>query len=320
MKIATLRNSGGELALAFATSGDRLVLVRDILAKGGLGRAAPIDAAVASWLLAPAAPDWVRPEGLKALATIDALAQRVECPAADLAVWQFAPPIVRPGKIIAVGRNYMDHVREGQEIWAKRGRTVTIPEFPSAFAKYPSSLIGHLTPIALPDGHQDVDYEIELAVVIGRNALNVSEVQALDHVAGYTVCNDIGARGIQRKEMEAQIGISLAKNFPGFAPMGPFLVTADEIPDPQSLEIRLDVDGEARQHANTSDMIFPVARLISYWSQTGLEVGDILITGTPSGIALGRPEPEKFYLRAGQTVTASIEKVGALVNTMIGSA
>ena len=227
---------------------------------------------------------------------------------------RFLPPVAKPGKIIAVGRNYRDHVSEGQEIWAKRGRQVKLPEFPSAFAKYPSSLIGHREEICLPSGVDDLDYEIELAVIIGRSGLNVSPEDALNHVAGYTICNDLSARSIQFREMETQIGISLAKNFPTFAPLGPFFVTASAVGDPQSLDLTLSVDGETRQKANTRDMIFPVAELVSYWSQTGLEPGDILITGTPAGVAVARPDPQPFFLREGQSVRAEISGLSALEN------
>ena len=153
-------------------------------------------------------------------------------------------------------------------------------------------------------------------MVIGRRALDVGAGEALGHVAGYMVCNDLAARGIQRREMESQIGISLAKNFPTFAPMGPWLTTADDVPDPQKLRLRLTVDGDVRQDASTADMMFPVAELISYWSRTGLEPGDILITGTPAGVALARETPEDYYLRSGQTVAAWVEGLGELRNTV----
>ena len=220
----------------------------------------------------------------------------------------------RPGKIIAVGRNYLDHVREGQQVWAARGRKVEIPKFPSAFGKFPSSICAPNSPIVIAPGVEAVDYEVELAVVIGSAAHQVSVEVALSHVAGYTICNDIGARRIQLAEMEQQIGIVLAKNFPTFAPLGPWLVTTDEIPDPQQLAISLRVNCEIRQDAHTRDMIFSVAALVSYWSQTGLEPGDVISTGTPAGVALGRAEPERFYLRAGDIVSARIEGIGELTN------
>ncbi|WP_176245129.1 fumarylacetoacetate hydrolase family protein [Oceanibacterium hippocampi] len=257
---------------------------------------------------------WLQPEGLAELAALDARRAALDLRPVDRPAWHWMAPVPRPGKIIAVGRNYMDHVREGQEIWKKRGKVVEIPKFPSAFAKFPSSLSGPRDEIRIPAGLDDIDYEIELAVVIGTAALNVSADEALRHVAGYAVCNDVATRGIQRREMETQVGITLAKNYPSFAPMGPWLTTSDVVGDPQSLRLVLDVDGDVRQDASTSDMIFPVAELISYWSSMGLEPGDILITGTPSGVALAREEPEKYYLRPGQTVTARIEGLGELRN------
>ena len=236
--------------------------------------------------------------------------------ALDLNQWHLAEPVPKPGKIIAVGRNYMDHVREGQEIWAKRGRKIDIPEFPSAFAKFATSLCGPRDDIVIPSGMNDIDYEVELAVFIGTPALDVAEPHALEHVSGYAICNDLATRGIQRREMEAQIGITLAKNFPTFAPMGPWFTSAEEVGDPQSLQLTLEVDGDTRQDANTSDMIFSVARLVSYWSRVGLECGDILITGTPSGVALAREDPQAYFLRTGQLVVARIEKLGELRNRM----
>lgn len=310
MRIANLvhrQDARRTLALVDAAGG--LFAIPD--AANAVGAGLPPD------LADPVGYRWLAPEGLARLTEIGERIGDAGLAPADPAEWRFGPPVPRPGKIIAAGRNYMDHVREGQEIWAKRGRKVEIPQFPTAFAKFPSSLTGPYDPLRIPDGVDDLDYEIELAVVIGSPALNVTAERALDHVAGYAVCNDAGARGIQRREMEAQIGIVLAKNFPGFAPMGPWLTTADAVGDPQALQLTLEVDGEVRQDANTADMMFPVAELIAWWSRTGLETGDILITGTPSGVALARDEPEKYYLRSGQTVVARIEKLGELRNPVM---
>jgi 2-keto-4-pentenoate hydratase/2-oxohepta-3-ene-1,7-dioic acid hydratase in catechol pathway len=257
---------------------------------------------------------WLTPAGLNRLTELNRLLSPDLVEALDLNQWRLTEPVPKPGKIIAVGRNYMDHVREGQEIWAKRGRKIETPEFPSAFAKFATSLCGPCDDIIIPTGMNDIDYEIELAVFIGTPALNVDEERALEHVAGYAICNDLAARGIQRREMEAQIGITLSKNFPTFAPMGPWFTSADVIGNPQTLQLTLEVEGDVRQDANTSDMIFSVARLISYWSRVGLECGDILITGTPSGVALAREEPQAYYLRSGQLVVARIEKLGEIRN------
>ncbi len=307
MRLATLRRrQDGLTALAFAEDETHFYPVAEVAERMGVA----LDPA----LIDPLGTLWLRPEGLAQLAELDARRAGLDLDPADLQAWHWMPPVPRPGKIIAVGRNYMDHVREGQEIWKKRGKTVEIPKYPTAFAKFPSSLSGPRDEIRIPAGLDDIDYEIELAVVIGTAALDVSAGEALRHVAGYTICNDLATRGIQRREMEAQVGIALAKNFPGFAPMGPWLTTSDAAGDPQDLRVTLEVDGEVRQDASTSDMIFPVAELIAYWSPMGLEPGDILITGTPSGVALAREEPEKYYLRPGQTVTARIEGLGELRN------
>ena len=210
----------------------------------------------------------------------------------------------------------MNHVREGQKIWAARGKAVALPTFPASFVKFASGIVAHGMPLVIPKGVENVDYEVELAFVIGRPAYRVPVERALEYIAGYTVCNDVGARAIQRLEMESQIGITLAKNFRSFAPIGPWFVTADEIPDPQRLEVSLHVNGERRQHCGTEDMIFPIAQLVSYWSQVGLEPGDMITTGTPAGVALAMPEPERYYLKPGDVVKASITCIGELVNTV----
>ena len=307
MRLANLQsNHDDRSTLAFADQDGALYPVAAVAEAQGVS----LDPA----LLDPRQHDWLTPEGLARLADLDQQRPGAGVNPADMTVCRLGPPVPRPGKIIAVGRNYMDHVREGQEIWAKRGKKVEISKFPTAFAKFPSSLTGPHDAIRIPGGIDDVDYEVELAVVIGVAALEVTAERALEHVAGYAICNDVAARGIQRREMEAQIGITLAKNFPTFAPMGPWLTTADEIGDPQALRVTLEVDGEVRQDANTADMMFPIRELISYWSRMGLEPGDILITGTPSGVALARDQPDRYYLRSGQTVVARIEKLGELRN------
>lgn len=262
---------------------------------------------------------WLTPAGL---AQIERLLQRQAELPGDCDAW-LAPesvraeaPVPRPGKFIAVGRNYADHLRESQKIWAASGREVHKPAFPTAFTKYSTSLTGDGSAIVIPTGVDWVDYEIELVVVIGTPAKDVTADAALKHVAGYTICNDIGARRIQRAEMEQQVGIVMAKNFPTFAPLGPVFVTRDEIPDPQSLDLRLTVNGEIRQQANTRDMIFGVAELVAYFSRLDLEVGDMITTGTPAGVALARSEPERYYLQPGDLVAAHIEGIGTLNNVV----
>ena len=227
---------------------------------------------------------------------------------------RLGPPVTRPGKFIATGRNYGAHLKESQAIWAARGREVVGATFPTAFVKLPSAIIATGEAIRIPPGVTGVDYEIELVVVIGKAAYNVDAADALDHVAGYTICNDVGARHIQKQEMEHQIGLTLSKNFRTFAPLGPWIVSRDEIPDPQALSLTLKVDGETRQHASTADMIFDVRTLVAYWSRLGLDPGDMISTGTPSGVALARPEPDRYYLKPGDMVEATIERIGTLRN------
>ncbi|MFT5111159.1 MAG: acylpyruvate hydrolase [Parasphingorhabdus sp.] len=309
MRLASLCHvDNGERVLAIATDESMLYAVAAVAAATNL----VLDPEFAD----PMGLAWLTPQGLEQLAELNRRLDTGEVEPLDLNQWQLTEPVPKPGKIIAVGRNYMDHVREGQEIWAKRGRKIEIPEFPSAFAKFATSLCGPHDDIIIPAGMSDIDYEIELAVIIGTPALDVTEDQALEHVAGYSICNDFAARDIQRREMEAQIGITLSKNFPTFAPMGPWFTSADCIGDPQNLQLTLEVDGEVRQDANTHDMIFSVARLVSYWSRVGLETGDILITGTPSGVALARENPQAYFLRSGQLVVAKIDKLGELRNRM----
>jgi 2,4-didehydro-3-deoxy-L-rhamnonate hydrolase len=310
VQVANLKHiENGDQRLAFIAGQGRRYFVHDVADAVG-GTFDPV-------LFDVGSHDWLLPERQSVLADLYDKCGTLDLPPLDGQQWRLAAPVPLPGKIVAIGRNYMDHVREGQEIWKKRGKIIAIPEYPTAFAKFSTSIVGPHDDICLPAGIDDVDYEVELAVFIGRPALNVSVEDALDHVAGYAICNDVAARGIQRREMEAQIGITLAKNFPTFAPMGPWMTAAKAVPDPQKLRISLSVDGEVRQDANTSDMIFPVAKLVSYFSSMGLSTGDILITGTPSGVALAREEPERFYLRAGQVVTARIEGLGELLNPVV---
>ena len=260
---------------------------------------------------------WLDPAKRASVAELVA-ASRGDCDHA-LADVTLGPPVPQPGKVLAVGRNYMNHVKEGQQIWAARGRKIELPTFPAAFAKFVSSLTATDAEIRIPAGVRGVDYEIELAIVIGRPAFNVTEADALSFVAGYTICNDIGARELQRLEMESQIGITMSKNFPTFAPMGPWMVTSDEVADVQALTLELRVNGERRQHASTADMIFSVRQIVAYWSRIGLQQGDIIRTGPPSGVALAMPEPEKYYLKPGDVVEAQIEGIGRLVNRVVAA-
>ncbi|MEK6406036.1 MAG: fumarylacetoacetate hydrolase family protein [Acidobacteriota bacterium] len=213
------------------------------------------------------------------------------------------PPVVAPGKILAVGLNYAAHAAEGN---AKP------PEFPLIFSKCVTALIGPGDHIKLPRISEMIDYEAELAVVIGKEGCSVSSDDAMDYVAGYTIMNDVTARDIQKRERQWV----RAKGLDTFAPCGPWLVTTDEISDPHSLEIELTVNGEVRQRSNTSDLIFKVPQLIEFISQgLTLRPGDIISTGTPSGVGVYMNPP--VFLRDGDQIEIRIEKIGTLRNTVV---
>jgi 2-keto-4-pentenoate hydratase/2-oxohepta-3-ene-1,7-dioic acid hydratase in catechol pathway len=208
--------------------------------------------------------------------------------------------IPRPGKIVCVGLNYHDHAVEGG---------MELPKAPLLFAKWPNSLVGHGDPVVLPRESSQVDYEAELGVVIGTAARRVSERDALDHVAGYICVNDVSARDLQFADGQWTRG----KSPDTFCPVGPRLVPREEIDDPQALAIRCLVNGEALQDSTTSQMIFSVAEIIAYVSQTiTLEQGDLIATGTPAGVGVFR-DP-KVLLQDGDEVSVEIEGLGTLTN------
>lgn len=212
------------------------------------------------------------------------------------------PPIPDPDKIICLGLNYRRHAEEAG---------LPIPEVPSLFAKYRNSLTGPASPIILPGVSEQVDYEAELAVVIGRRCKNITSTQALAYVAGYMALNDVSARDVQMRTGQWLAG----KAIDSFAPCGPALVI-DEIGDPQSLDISTRVNGQTLQQANTSDMIFSVAETISFLSQLmTLEPGDIIATGTPEGVGFKRFPP--IFLHAGDVVEVEVEDIGILRNPVV---
>jgi acylpyruvate hydrolase len=218
-------------------------------------------------------------------------------------------PVPRPGALVSAGKNFSDHVAE---MASKKG-----PSSPVAFLKLPGTVIGPEDDIPHPPEVKNLDYEVELAIVIGKRCVDVTEEHALDYVAGYSAFNDISARDIIRGENKTGIHL-MGKSFPGFAPMGPYLVTADEIPEPQNLKLNLSVNGETRQDSVLSYMIFKIREMIAYWSQMGLNPGDVLTTGTPRGVAAGRkPDQPPWWLKPGDVVEAEVENVGRLRNRIV---
>lgn len=215
---------------------------------------------------------------------------------------ELAAPVPNPQKIICIGMNYRDHCEEQKK---------PLPEKPIIFAKFPTALIGHNQQIAKPVLTEKMDYEAELGVVIGKRGKNIPEEEALSHVAGYTIVNDVTARDIQVSDGQWV----RAKSFDTFAPSGPFLVTADEVQDPQNLDIRLTVNGELRQSSNTRNMVFSVAYLVSYLSRVcTLLPGDMISTGTPGGVGVFRDPP--VFLKTGDVVSIEIDGLGILVNSV----
>ena len=214
-------------------------------------------------------------------------------------------PAVNARKILAIGRNYVDHAIEGG---------AAPPQAPLVFNKLPNALNAHEKPIVLPTISSKVDYEAELAVVIGRTAKRVTEAEALDYVFGYTLINDVSARDLQYGDGQWTRG----KGLDSFAPLGPFITTRDEIADVQALKIEGILNGEVMQSSNTAKMIFKVPYLISYISQgIKLEPGDVIATGTPEGVGFFR-DP-KVLLKAGDVFEVKIEKLGTLRNPVIGA-
>jgi 2-keto-4-pentenoate hydratase/2-oxohepta-3-ene-1,7-dioic acid hydratase in catechol pathway len=217
---------------------------------------------------------------------------------------QLGPCIQRPEKIICIGLNYRGHAAETGG---------TIPESPILFPKYVNALAGSNAAIPLSPHAHKYDYEAELAVVIGRRARNVEIDDALNYVLGYCNANDLSARDLQFRTSQWTLGKILDK----FLPLGPYLVTADEIRDPQNLCIRCWLNGELRQDSNTSDMVFSVAYLVSYLSQyITLEAGDVICTGTPEGVILGKHGADRVWMKAGDEVTIEIEGLGRLTNAL----
>jgi 2-keto-4-pentenoate hydratase/2-oxohepta-3-ene-1,7-dioic acid hydratase in catechol pathway len=218
---------------------------------------------------------------------------------------KLVPPIPSPEKIICIGLNYADHA-------AETGKPA--PSEPVVFSKFPTAISGDWCPIVLPRVSQEVDYEAELVVVIGRGGRNIPKERAREHIAAYCCGNDVSARDWQIRKPGGQW--LLGKSFDTFAPIGPRLVTADEIPDPGNLAIQLRLNGQVMQNSSTAQLIFPVEELIAYVSQVcTLAPGDLLFTGTPPGVGVARKPP--VFLQPGDTVEVEIESLGVLRNPVV---
>ncbi|MEW6211944.1 MAG: fumarylacetoacetate hydrolase family protein [Acidobacteriota bacterium] len=232
----------------------------------------------------------------------------IECRDADallpLSDISFNTPVLVPSKILAVGLNYASHIAE------QSGKQ---PESPLIFSKCTTALIAAGEAIRLPRISDMIDYEAELAVIIGREAKSIRRDEATDYIAGYTIMNDVTARDLQRRERQW----ARAKGLDTFAPCGPWMVTSDEIPNPHALDIELRVNGELRQQANTADLIHDIPALVEFISQDlTLRPGDIISTGTPSGVGVYLDPP--VFLKAGDRIEIRIERIGTLSNHVVG--
>ncbi|MGA5406239.1 fumarylacetoacetate hydrolase family protein [Streptomyces lavendulocolor] len=234
-----------------------------------------------------------------ALDRIRAAAGAGVLPALDPAGLRIGPPVARIGKVVCIGLNYHDHAAETGQ---------ATPAEPVVFLKAADTVVGPDDTVLVPRGSRKTDWEVELAVVIGRTARYVESAEAaLGHVAGYAVAHDVSEREFQ---IERGGTWDKGKNCETFNPLGPWLVTADEVPDPQALGLRLWVNGELKQDGSTADQIFPVGEVVRYVSRfMTLYPGDVINTGTPAGVAMGQPEP-KPYLRAGDVVELEVEGLG----------
>lgn len=214
-------------------------------------------------------------------------------------------PVPRPGKLICIGLNYRDHAAESK---------MPIPERPLVFSKFTTSVIAPNDAVVIPRASRQVDYEAELAVVVGRRAKNVKRDSAFDYVLGYTIINDVSARDFQFADGQWQRG----KSCDTFAPMGEFIATTDEIPDPHKLPIKLRLNGQTMQDSNTDQFVFGVPELIEFLSETiTLEPGDVIATGTPPGVGFARKPP--VFLQPGDVMEIEIENLGTLRNTVVAA-
>jgi acylpyruvate hydrolase len=248
---------------------------------------------------------------------------RVTGPDGRSLIWQrdalrFLPAVPRPGKIIHTSVNFRSHKAEvaskfKSEEWKKQDWGSFHYKHPTGFLQAPSSTVGTDAEVIIPRFTEQLDYELEIATIIGRRAKNVSKENALDYVAGFCVFNDISARDIQAREHANKV-ILLGKSFDTSCPLGPWLTTRDEIADPENLRMQLRLNGELRQDANTNQMIYGIRELVSWWSNITLEPGDVITSGSPSGVIAGRDPP--VWLAPGDRIEATIDGLGTLVSVI----
>ena len=297
MKYATYSTAADPAPRLGIVGTDRIVDVRD------MGRDAGLDLPGTLLSLVQAPPE--------VQSQVRQLAARHAGASLPLDDVQWHAPIPRPGKnVFCMGLNYLAHARESG---AARGKDPKVPTYPVLFTKAPTTVSGPYDDVRVDwSVTSQVDWEVELGVIVGRTGRDIARGDALRHVFGYTVINDLSAREVQMQHMQWFKG----KSLDGFCPMGPLVVTADEFGDPQRARLRTRVNGVSKQDATTADMIFPVDAIMEWLSKgLTLEAGDIIATGTPEGVGLGRTPPE--YLKEGDVVETEVEGIGTLRNRIV---
>ena len=218
---------------------------------------------------------------------------------------------VPPKSMICAGRNFGRHKMESMKGNPASGSQLH-SDFPTGFVKLGRTLVPHKSQVKRPKDVLDFDYEVEIVLVLGKAMDGDSDIDPASAIFGYTIFNDLSAREWQLREMHNGM-IMLGKNFPGFGPLGPYILTADEVPDPNGLVLWLKVNGELRQHSDCRDLIFDFERMVAFWSRFGLVPGDLISTGTPEGVALHhKPDPSEWYLKPGDRVEAGVDGIGVL--------
>jgi len=226
----------------------------------------------------------------------------------------YLPPIIDADKFLCVGKNYRKHLEELQ----RTDLIKEIPQEPTGFIKLNSCLVGHQAKVKKPEGIVRLDYEPELVFVMGKRALGVKKADAFDYVAGVTILNDLTCRDLQQREVASGSRFWTAKNIPGFGPLGPEIITMDEIPDPYNLWMTCSVNGEERMRVNTSDQIWKLSDILEHFSQyIPIEPGDMFSTGAPGGVAVGKPNAAALFLKPGDVVECAIEGLATLSTTIV---
>jgi 2-keto-4-pentenoate hydratase/2-oxohepta-3-ene-1,7-dioic acid hydratase in catechol pathway len=310
MKIARYQSATGPERLGIVSSASGREVLVDV-AKVAAARGGPSTPESVMGLIEGGAP------AMEAVRELLGWAAQRQDPA-----WTADPEQVRwltpvpPRSMISAGRNFGRHKLESMKGHAASASKLH-SDFPTGFVKLGRTLVPHKSRVKRPKDVLDFDYEVEIVLVLGKAIDADSDIDPASAIFGYTIFNDLSAREWQLREMDNGM-IMLGKNFPGFGPLGPYILTADEVPDPQGLVLWLKVNGELRQHSDCRDLIFGFEQMVAFWSRCGLSPGDLISTGTPEGVALHhKPDPRDWYLKPGDRVEAGVDGIGVLETIII---